>query len=138
MTVKTEMSIKHIDSINVKTRHGRSNILPKVKLRPLCYMLIVLTILTSISLSNATKAYAMTEQEAYPGAWKSDFNLTITKILASKNIRGCGEYYYKQSKDKRDHQYLVKCTSDGSNFLYYHVWTLIKKVHGPFRTGAIN
>ena len=42
--------------------------------------------------------------DKYPGPWKEDFNVGISKALAKNNIRGCGQYKYrKNSKFKGEY-----------------------------------
>ena len=66
----------------------------------------------------------------YPEPWREEFNVGITKTLAAKHIKGCGQYKYRESsKDKGE--YLVHCTSDGKNWTAYLVWPNINEVTGP-------
>lgn len=68
--------------------------------------------------------------ERYPGPWQEDFNLGISKALAGKKIRGCGQYKFRESSmDKKE--YLVYCTRDGNDWLAYLVWPNIGSVTGP-------
>jgi len=69
--------------------------------------------------------------ERYPGPWRTDFNLDITKALAQNNVRGCGEYKYRPSAVNRG-EYLVNCTSDGRYWSSYLVWVPLNKVMGPY------
>lgn len=69
----------------------------------------------------------------YDLSWKSN-GATFTSIgrtLANNNIRGCGEFYYRNSiQDKGE--YLVGCSGDGINWKYYIVWILLDEVMGPY------
>lgn len=68
--------------------------------------------------------------ERYPGPWREDFNMGITKALASKEVRGCGQYKYRESRNDRG-EYLVYCTRDGNNWTAYLVWENTGDVTGP-------
>jgi hypothetical protein len=50
--------------------------------------------------------------ERYPGPWREDVNIGITKALAAKKIRDCGQYKYRESSVNTG-EYLVYCTRDG-------------------------
>jgi hypothetical protein len=67
----------------------------------------------------------------YESAWRTDFNLEITKALVAKDITGCGEYKYKASLEQ-SREYVVYCTVDGENWTAYLVWTGINDVMGPY------
>lgn len=64
--------------------------------------------------------------------WRSpgDEILGISKSLVKKEIRGCGEYYVRESKEDNG-EYLVACTQDGQTWKYYLVWPRIEEVTGP-------
>jgi hypothetical protein len=73
-----------------------------------------------------------TVAERYPGPWQAGFHPEITKTLAAKDVRGCGEYKFRPSR--RDWgEYLVYCTADGKNWTAYVVWPSIKNIQGPLR-----
>ncbi|CAB5720004.1 Uncharacterised protein [Delftia tsuruhatensis] len=84
----------------------------------------------------AAAAHAdMTLQERYPGPWRDDFNLPISKALAQNSVRGCGEFKYRpSSRDKGE--FLVYCTRDGKSWVAYLVWAPIAKVTGPHQVSA--
>jgi hypothetical protein len=56
--------------------------------------------------------------------------LSISRTLAAKNVRGCGQYKYRESSKNRG-EYLVHCTSDGKNWTAYLVWPNISEITGP-------
>ena len=59
--------------------------------------------------------------------WSSSFNLDIAKTLAANNIRGCGEFRFRENMtDKTD--FIVKCNADGKNWVQYRVSTSKNKV----------
>lgn len=68
--------------------------------------------------------------ERYPGPWREGANLGISKALVANNIRGCGEFKYRESSRNRG-EFLVYCSRDGSNWSAYFVWPSISKVTGP-------
>ena len=91
------------------------------------YVLLV-TIILVISSSGQSQNISLAER--YPGPWQEDFNIGITKALASQQIRGCGEYKYRESS-KNKGEYLIYCTSDGKRWVAYLVWVNIGKITGP-------
>ena len=52
--------------------------------------------------------------------WKDNFNLSISKALLKENIKGCGQFMYKQST-KNKNVFCVLCTNDGDNWKEYFV-----------------
>lgn len=64
-----------------------------------------------------------------------EFNIAISKTLIKHNVKGCGQYKWKASIEYPDSEFLVYCTSDGSNWVAYQVWTKINEVEGPFAPG---
>lgn len=84
----------------------------------------------------STSPKPTTISEEYPGPWREDTNIGISKALVQRNISGCGQYKYRQFYDGTKN-YLVYCTRDGSNWLAYKVWpreTLSSDVMGPYKT----
>ncbi len=57
--------------------------------------------------------------------WSYEFRLDITKILASKKIRGCGEYRVRKGITNKD-LCIVSCSVDGENWTNYKI-SLSKK-----------
>jgi len=70
--------------------------------------------------------------ERYPGPWREEFHVGITKALASKAIRGCGQYKYRESSKDRG-EFLVHCTGDGKFWTAYFVWPNTEGVMGPYQ-----
>lgn len=68
--------------------------------------------------------------ERYPAPWREEFHVGITKALASKSIRGCGQYKYRESSKNRN-EFLVYCTGDGSTWTAYLVWPSTGGIIGP-------
>ena len=64
----------------------------------------------------------------YPGPWREDLNVEITKTLVAKKVKGCGEYKYRET---HRHEYLVHCSRDGKNWIAYQVWPKIGEITGP-------
>lgn len=75
---------------------------------------------------------ATSSNSEYPGPWKDDLNVDISRAFVTKKIRGCGEYRYKESRTTRT-EYLVQCSRDSKNWVAYLVWTRTGAVTGPFR-----
>lgn len=87
----------------------------------------------AIASANAQPAVPSTSNNPdYPGGWIEDMNVGISRALVGKQIRGCGEYRYKESASTRS-EYLVQCTRDGKNWVAYLVWTRTGAVTGPFK-----
>ncbi|MBB6561985.1 hypothetical protein HNP48_004687 [Acidovorax soli] len=83
--------------------------------------------------ANAQPVSASTSSNSeYPGPWKDDLNVDISRAFVAKQIRGCGEYRYKESRATRT-EYLVHCTRDGKNWVAYLVWTRTGAITGPFK-----
>lgn len=89
-----------------------------------------LVILGFLAVAGCGKSRDIPLSERYPSPWQEDLNMDITKALASKDIRGCGWYKYRESSNNRG-EYLVYCTSDGSNWTGYLVWANTGDVIGP-------
>ena len=70
--------------------------------------------------------------ERYPGPWRTNFNIGISRALAKNIILGCDEYIYRPSSKDHD-EYLVRCTRDGFNWSSYIVWVGIDEVMGPYK-----
>lgn len=90
----------------------------------------VIGILCLVALAGCGESREISLSERYPGPWREDFNMGITKTLASNNVGGCGQYKYRESIKDRG-EYLVYCTRDGSNWVAYLVWPNIGKLTGP-------
>lgn len=73
--------------------------------------------------------------ERYPGPWRESANLGISKALVANNVRGCGEYKYRESSRDRG-EFLVYCSRDGLSWSAYLVWANINKVTGPHQISA--
>lgn len=90
----------------------------------------LLILLSFLAVTGCGKSRDIPLSERYPGPWREDFNLGITKALASKDIRGCGQYKYRESRNDKG-EYLVHCTRDGNNWTAYLVWANTGSVTGP-------
>lgn len=70
----------------------------------------------------------MNDKITYESSW---FEPTLTetggigRTLSRNGIRGCGEFHIKVIETS---EYLVACTSDGKNWIYYMVHTNAGKV----------
>lgn len=99
------------------------------------YLLSCLIALLSISVSTPLLAgppEVSSEISAkYPGPWKTDFNMKVTKALTQYGARGCGIIIYRVSKDSKS-EYLAACSSDNRDWKAYMVWPNIDKVMGPY------
>lgn len=67
----------------------------------------------------------------YPGPWKNEFSLPITKALSVNKIEKCGDYKYREHVNVRN-KYLVHCTVDGKVWIEFIVATERYEVNGPF------
>lgn len=92
--------------------------------------LFVLLISAILVISSPAKSQNISLSERYPEPWQEDVSISITKTLASQQIRGCGEYKYRESSRNKG-EYLVHCTNDGKKWVAYLVWTKIGKITGP-------
>jgi len=91
---------------------------------------IMLFILTAGNAS-ASKRSATND---YPGPWLDEFNLPLVQLIAKKNIRVCGEMYFKRYKGKSDSDFLVKCSREGKKFYYFLAFPRIDELQGPYNT----
>lgn len=72
-----------------------------------------------------------TIEDRYPGPWKTEFNMAITKTLSKNGARGCGIIKYRESaKDKNE--FLAVCSTDNKNWDAYMVWPNINEMMGPY------
>ncbi|PIR00871.1 MAG: hypothetical protein COV66_03315 [Nitrospinae bacterium CG11_big_fil_rev_8_21_14_0_20_45_15] len=55
--------------------------------------------------------------ESYEPEWNTEFNVGISKTLASHRLPNCGEYTWKETTNRGE--YLVKCSRDGKNWVSY-------------------
>jgi hypothetical protein len=69
--------------------------------------------------------------EDYPGSWRTDAPASIVRTLASNNVKGCGEFAYRQ-RANGSQEYLVYCTRDGTSWAAWLAWTASNKVQGPY------
>lgn len=74
----------------------------------------------------------LTFSQTYPGPWREDMHANISRTLASKSIRGCGQYKYRESV-KSSNEFLVYCTREGTNWVSYLVWPSANAVMGPYK-----
>jgi len=71
-------------------------------------------------------------QSDFPGKWKKGFQPDIARALAKHQIRGCGNFRYKQNGSNSD-LFLVECSKDGKSWTAYHVNVADRKVDGPLK-----
>jgi hypothetical protein len=91
------------------------------------YALIIFCFINLVGCNNPRE---IPLSERYSGSWQEEFNIGISKLLVSKKISGCGQYKFRESSIDKN-EYLVYCTSDGSNWAAYIVWPNIGEVTGP-------
>ena len=96
---------------------------------------VLMAVAFGMTLLLVPKGYSSSLNERYPAPWRDEFNMEITRALASSKIRGCGEYKYRESSRNKG-EYLVYCTRDGSTWFAYIVWIYSKKVMGPYKPDA--
>ena len=100
------------------------------------------TIIAAVTLSlllmlSACSREPVTMKERYPGGWRTDFHVGISRALAQNKIRDCGEFKYKPSANTPSGnigEYLVRCTRNGTTWQSYLVWAGIDNVMGPYPT----
>ncbi len=95
----------------------------------------LLHLLPILLLAGACSGEQASMAERYPGSWRADFHVGISKALAKNKIRGCGEFKYKPSV-KNSGEYLVRCTRNGTTWQSYLVWAGSDKVMGPYATDS--
>lgn len=83
-----------------------------------------------LAVAGCGKSRDLPLSERYPAPWREDFNVGITKAIASKGISGCGQYKYRESSTDKG-EYLVHCAHDGNNWNAYLVWANTGSVTGP-------
>lgn len=76
-------------------------------------------------------SHAQSLAERYESTWRTDFHTGITQALIANNVRGCGEYQYRESRTDKG-EYLVYYTQEGKTWTAYLVWASIKKILGPY------
>ena len=72
-------------------------------------------------------------KQKYEANWHTEFHRGISQALIKGQVRGCGEYKYKENARHRS-EFLVRCTLDGKNWTAYLVWPKINKIMGPYKT----
>jgi hypothetical protein len=94
-----------------------------------------------VSCGGSSKSHKdLTVDEQYPKPWRDPNReelLAIGQTLVKNNISGCGEYYIRPSSQSTG-EYLVGCSSDGTTWTYYMVWTAIQNVMGPYSDTTIS
>lgn len=63
------------------------------------------------------------DERTYQNSWQSPNSeqlVSISKLMVKNNISGCGEYHIKEIESQ---EYIIACTSDGTNWKYYVAWT---------------
>jgi hypothetical protein len=84
---------------------------------------IVLAIVGALLL--AAKCSHEASEQALPSQaakWNEDFHRDITAALIAKDVRGCGQYVYREVGPNTG-EYLVRCTPDGVTWTEYYVRT---------------
>ena len=56
-----------------------------------------------------------------------DVQYEIAKVIASNKMSGCGEFTWTANPGQSS-EYTVKCSSDGTNWTTYTVWTKVDKI----------
>ncbi len=64
--------------------------------------------------------------------WREDANADITKTLAGAKASGCEQFRYREHPTANG-EFLVHCTTDGTNWQAYLVWPQTGKVLGPLQ-----
>lgn len=96
-------------------------------------MKIVLMVM-ALAITTASIA-EVAQPDRYPGPWRDESNVLISKALVQNSIKGCGEFKYRPSS-KNKGEFLVYCTRDGKNWVAYLVWAPVGKVTGPHQISA--
>lgn len=70
-------------------------------------------------------------ESQYPGPWKTEFNMKVTKALSQSGARGCGIIIHRTSRNSKS-EFLAACSTDNENWKAYMVWPNIGEVMGPY------
>ncbi|WMI65387.1 hypothetical protein RBH94_15145 [Aestuariibaculum sp. YM273] len=79
--------------------------------------------------SNSESSSVITDEQTYSQSWRSPRGTEFTeigRIIVSNGIKVCGEYYIKEIEDK---EYVIACSSDGSSWDYFVVYTRLDKIY---------
>ena len=94
-------------------------------------MRLTLAVGACLLAGSCSKEPELSMAQMYPGPWREEFDLSITKALAVNNIKGCGQYMYRAHYRQKG-EYLVYCTGDGKFWTSYLVWAPTERVMGPY------
>lgn len=72
----------------------------------------------------------LTMMEQYPGPWREEFHLEITRALIANQVQGCGRYAFR-TRHGSSGEYLVYCQGVTDSWRAYLVWPLTGKAIGP-------
>lgn len=99
------------------------------EVKRILYAIVIILLLIIFWPSGQESKTIINDTRTFEQTWKSPNNqelVDIGRIMVSNNIRGCGEYHVKEITNK---EYVVACTSDGTNWTYYVVYSAINKIY---------
>jgi len=97
----------------------------------LVFILIGLVLLIAFYIigSNSNSEGLIEDESTYSKSWRSPQGneyRDIGRIMVKNNITGCGEYHVKETTQD---EFVVACTSDGKNWVYYVVYPNLDKIY---------
>jgi len=73
-------------------------------------------------------------EKQYPGPWRDAAHPELNAALAKANAKGCEKRRYRQRAGGGSGEYLVHCSTDGTNWVsQYFVWLATGTVRGPYK-----
>lgn len=96
------------------------------------WILIIIGLIIAIIIVrnlNSENSNVIEDSRTYSKPWRSpvgDEFLKIGRIMVANGIKGCGDY---QVKEVTEGEYVIACTRDGENYIYYVVWTYTDKIY---------
>jgi len=81
--------------------------------------------------STSSTSTSLNIAERYPGPWVRDVHPGIARVLVKNDVRGCGEFKYRESSQNKN-EFIVRCSRDGNIWQTYLVWVGADKIMGPY------
>lgn len=94
---------------------------------------IAIAITTGLTACDTSEipSHEQSMSELYPGPWRDEFNIPISRTFVQNDVTGCGQYKYRASSESPA-EYLVHCSRDGKKWTAYIVWSRIEELMGPY------